>query len=78
LQHGAEVNNKNKAGKPVFFVACETAVDNEDVCVQLLEKGADPNLIQEVSKELDVYVFYFLQSVAVVDFPCSISLQVGW
>ncbi|XP_076442386.1 ankyrin repeat and EF-hand domain-containing protein 1-like isoform X2 [Babylonia areolata] len=43
LQHGAMVNNTAKDGTPVFLLACETALENEEMCLTLLEKGADPN-----------------------------------
>ena len=48
LQHGANVNNIAKDGTPVFLLACETAVENESMCLTLLEKGADPNCKVEV------------------------------
>ncbi|KAK7490166.1 hypothetical protein BaRGS_00018511 [Batillaria attramentaria] len=43
LTHGADVKNIAKDGSPVFYMACETATENEDMCLTLLEKGADPN-----------------------------------
>ena len=48
LEHGADVNNKTKDGVAVFLQACETAKDNEKVCLLMLEKGADPNSKNEV------------------------------
>lgn len=42
------MNNVSREGIPVFMEACETAVDNEDTCIMLLEKGADPNSKQQV------------------------------
>ncbi|CAH1262016.1 ANKEF1 [Branchiostoma lanceolatum] len=48
LQHGAPVNNKAHDGKPVLTVACSTATENEEMCIKLLEKGADPNIKHEL------------------------------
>lgn len=46
--NGAEVNNTDKNGIPVLLFACETAMDNEDMCLLLIQKGAEPNSKQEV------------------------------
>ncbi|KAK7103920.1 ankyrin repeat and EF-hand domain-containing protein 1-like isoform X2 [Littorina saxatilis] len=43
LTNGANVNNVAKDGTPVFLLACETANENETMCMTLLEKGADPS-----------------------------------
>jgi hypothetical protein len=43
VENGAEVNNISKEGIPVLMFACETASENEDTCVLLMEKGAEPN-----------------------------------
>ena len=48
LAHGAEVNNISNDGIPVFLQACETAKDNEEMCLMLLKKGSDPNSKNEV------------------------------
>jgi len=48
VENGAEVNNISKEGIPVLMFACETASENEDTCVLLMEKGAEPNGKQEV------------------------------
>ncbi|XP_033736173.1 ankyrin repeat and EF-hand domain-containing protein 1-like isoform X2 [Pecten maximus] len=45
--NGAEPNNVSREGIPVFMFACETAAENEDACLLLLEKGSDPNGKQE-------------------------------
>uniref|UniRef100_A0A8C9P4P8 Ankyrin repeat and EF-hand domain containing 1 n=1 Tax=Spermophilus dauricus TaxID=99837 RepID=A0A8C9P4P8_SPEDA len=45
LEHGADVNNINYEGKPVFLRACEEAHDIKDMCLTFLEKGANPNSI---------------------------------
>lgn len=47
--HGAEVNNTDKQGIPVLLYACETATDNEEMCLLLIQKGAEPNSKQEVT-----------------------------
>ena len=46
--NGADPNNTNKDGIPVFLHSCETAMDNEEMCLLLIQKGADPNSKQEV------------------------------
>lgn len=51
LAQGANVNNIAKDGTPVFLLACETAVENELMCLTLLEKGANPNSKIEVKAE---------------------------
>ncbi len=43
LQHGADVNDTSTDGDPVLVIACETAAENEHMCLALLKKGADPN-----------------------------------
>ncbi|XP_048456853.1 ankyrin repeat and EF-hand domain-containing protein 1a [Rhincodon typus] len=43
LAHGADVNNCAHDGKPVFLLACEQAASCTEMCLQILEKGADPN-----------------------------------
>lgn len=43
LDNGADVKNQAKDGTPVFYMACETANENENMCLTLLERGADPN-----------------------------------
>ncbi|KAK6183722.1 hypothetical protein SNE40_011147 [Patella caerulea] len=45
--NGGEVNNVSKDGVPVFVLACEAAVENQDMCEVLLQKGADPNKVCE-------------------------------
>ncbi|KAJ8393045.1 hypothetical protein AAFF_G00069490 [Aldrovandia affinis] len=42
LSSGADVNNISHTGKPVLVLACENAEDCEEMCIDLLEKGADP------------------------------------
>ena len=49
LTYGADVNNKSKDGTPVFLKACDSASENEDMCLALLKKGADPNSKHEVT-----------------------------
>ncbi|XP_036274239.1 ankyrin repeat and EF-hand domain-containing protein 1 [Pipistrellus kuhlii] len=45
LEHGADVNNCSYDGKPVFLKACEVAHDIKEMCLTLLERGANPNAI---------------------------------
>lgn len=49
VNHGAEVNNRAIDGTPLLVKACETAVENEDMCITLIKKGADPNAKHDVS-----------------------------
>ena len=51
LVYGAEVNDKSRDGYPVFLKACETAAENENMCLALLKKGADPNSKNEVRNQ---------------------------
>uniref|UniRef100_A0A8D1SHE8 Ankyrin repeat and EF-hand domain containing 1 n=1 Tax=Sus scrofa TaxID=9823 RepID=A0A8D1SHE8_PIG len=55
LEHGADVNNCTYEGKPIFLRACEEAHDVKDVCLTLLEKGANPNAINTILKLLFAY-----------------------
>ncbi|NXY83305.1 ANKE1 protein, partial [Alcedo cyanopectus] len=43
LDHGADVNNCAADGKPVFLQACEQAHDIKEICLNFLERGANPN-----------------------------------
>ena len=60
--NGAEPNNMSKEGIPVLLQACETAMDNEDMCMLLIQKGADPNAKQEVSVIIALVIkkYFFL------------------
>ena len=49
VMNGAEPNNVSKEGIPVLLHACESSMDNEDMCLLLIQKGADPNSKQEVN-----------------------------
>ena len=49
LEHGANVNNVDKEGNPVFVIACDLAAENEKLCLELLKRGADSNVAQIVS-----------------------------
>jgi ankyrin repeat protein len=61
VENGAEVNNISKEGIPVLMFACETASENEDTCVLLMEKGAEPNGKQEVyfQSSLETFLYTF-------------------
>ncbi|KAM6298346.1 ankyrin repeat and EF-hand domain-containing protein 1 [Aegotheles albertisi] len=43
LDYGADVNNCTADGKPVFLQACEQAHDIKEICLNFLERGANPN-----------------------------------
>ncbi|NXC13217.1 ANKE1 protein, partial [Corythaeola cristata] len=43
LDYGADVNNCTTDGKPVFLQACEQAHDIKEMCLNFLERGANPN-----------------------------------
>ncbi|NXX20313.1 ANKE1 protein, partial [Podargus strigoides] len=43
LGHGADVNNCTTAGKPVFLQACEHARGIQEICLNFLERGANPH-----------------------------------
>lgn len=57
LAHGANVNNTTDGGTPVLVMACEMAVENETMCLMLLEKGADPNARSSVSWEIYLFLY---------------------
>ena len=48
LSCGADYNNATRQGTPVLTFACETAKSNEDLCLALLDAGADPTATDEV------------------------------
>ncbi|NXN38900.1 ANKE1 protein, partial [Rhinoptilus africanus] len=43
LDYGADVNNCAADGKPLFLQACERARDIKEICLNFLERGANPN-----------------------------------
>ncbi|KFQ30413.1 Ankyrin repeat and EF-hand domain-containing protein 1 [Mesitornis unicolor] len=43
LDYGADVNNCTADRKPLFLQACEHAHHIKEICLHLLEKGANPN-----------------------------------
>ncbi|XP_035260397.1 ankyrin repeat and EF-hand domain-containing protein 1 isoform X2 [Anguilla anguilla] len=47
LKNGADVNNISHKGKPVLVLACENAEECEEMCIDLLDKGADPDNADE-------------------------------
>uniref|UniRef100_A0A8C1WM80 Ankyrin repeat and EF-hand domain containing 1b n=1 Tax=Cyprinus carpio TaxID=7962 RepID=A0A8C1WM80_CYPCA len=49
LSCNANVNNVSNSGKPLLVFACENAKDCEDLCINILEKGADPNAVNQVT-----------------------------
>lgn len=49
LTFAADPNNVDKNGNHVFVNACETAFENEEICLKMLESGSDPNSTNKVS-----------------------------
>ncbi|XP_028826678.1 ankyrin repeat and EF-hand domain-containing protein 1 isoform X1 [Denticeps clupeoides] len=49
LDGRADVNGVSAAGKPVFLSACENARNCESMCISILERGADPCAVNEVT-----------------------------
>ncbi|KAL7872719.1 hypothetical protein AOLI_G00117900 [Acnodon oligacanthus] len=49
LSSNANVNNISSAGKPVFLQACEHADECENMCLSILERGADPNATDQAT-----------------------------
>ncbi|XP_052436143.1 ankyrin repeat and EF-hand domain-containing protein 1 [Carassius gibelio] len=45
----ADVNNVSNSGKPLLVFACEHAKDCENLCINILEKGADPNAVNQLT-----------------------------
>ncbi|XP_033916852.1 ankyrin repeat and EF-hand domain-containing protein 1 [Melopsittacus undulatus] len=43
LDAGADVNNCTTDGKPVFLQACEQAHDIKEICLNFMERGANPS-----------------------------------
>ncbi|XP_068267505.1 ankyrin repeat and EF-hand domain-containing protein 1 isoform X2 [Nyctibius grandis] len=43
LDYGADVNNCTTDGKPLFLQACEKANDIKEICLNFLERGANPH-----------------------------------
>ncbi|CAM4648580.1 unnamed protein product [Leuciscus chuanchicus] len=50
LNSNANVNNVSYSGKPLLVFACDNAKDCEDLCIRILEKGADPNAVDQVTR----------------------------
>ncbi|XP_072188193.1 ankyrin repeat and EF-hand domain-containing protein 1 [Excalfactoria chinensis] len=43
LDYGADINNCSTDGKPIFLQACEEAHNIKEICLNFLERGANPN-----------------------------------
>ncbi|XP_015712540.1 ankyrin repeat and EF-hand domain-containing protein 1 [Coturnix japonica] len=43
LDYGADINNCTNDGKPIFLQACEEAHSIKEICLNFLERGANPN-----------------------------------
>src|SRR6218665_2881171 len=48
IAHGADVNNVCTQGLPVFIAACEGAKNAEELCLAMLNAGADPKIVDSV------------------------------
>lgn len=51
IRRGADCNNTDYEGIPVLYEACVRATELEDICLKLLEFGANPNKTTLVRKE---------------------------
>ncbi|XP_075254402.1 ankyrin repeat and EF-hand domain-containing protein 1-like isoform X3 [Convolutriloba macropyga] len=51
IKRGADCNNSDFQGISVLYEGCENACETEDICVRLLEYGADPNAQTAVRME---------------------------
>ena len=49
LGHGADVQVVHNDGMPEIVYVCESAAENEEMCLKLIEKGADVNAKHSVS-----------------------------
>jgi len=47
LSHGADANTTSQSFHPSLVIACEKSIEGQDMCLMLLEKGADPNVIEK-------------------------------
>ena len=49
IEHDADPNNRGgEDDTPVIVFACETAKQNEDICLAILNAGAEPTLAEAV------------------------------
>ena len=60
VENEADVNNCSRQGLPALVAACETANENEQLCLMMLERGADPNSKDQVSATTDLGCFIIL------------------
>ncbi|KAI5093336.1 ankyrin repeat and EF-hand domain-containing protein 1 [Silurus meridionalis] len=61
-----DVTNVSNSGKSAFLFACEHAKDCEDLCMQLIERGADPNAADPETKNTPLMAAIKSGSVALV------------
>lgn len=75
IAHEADVNNCTKQGTPVLVKACETAHENEQLCLKMLEAKADPN-----SKDAVNIAFVMKSAVVQRILLCNIRVcqMIGW
>uniref|UniRef100_A0A8C5MMK4 Ankyrin repeat and EF-hand domain containing 1a n=1 Tax=Leptobrachium leishanense TaxID=445787 RepID=A0A8C5MMK4_9ANUR len=55
LEKGADANNCTSDGIPILLEACQQARECKEMCLGLLEKGANPNAFHPVLKVLSAY-----------------------
>ena len=60
LNCGADCNNATRQGTTVLTFACETAKSNEDLCLALLDAGADPTVTDEVILETACFIVFII------------------
>ena len=49
LTMGASMNNKTSDGTPIFVEACKNAIERKEMCLMLLEGGADAAAFEDVT-----------------------------
>jgi len=60
LNCGADCNNATRQGTSILTFASETAKSNEDLCLALLEAGADPTATDEVVLETTYFIVFII------------------
>ena len=43
MSKGADPNNTVDSDEPTLVAACQGGPENEDICLELIKRGADPN-----------------------------------
>ncbi|CAF2149794.1 unnamed protein product [Rotaria magnacalcarata] len=66
LDMGANVNNQDKNGVPTLVHVCEESDKNEDVCMELIRRGANVRLADESTKRTALHNACYSGNVKVV------------